>query len=146
MSLRVAGPEDHDVIFNLLKKTIDHAQLEFLFGDEVALEIAVDKFLDGNISENICIVKEHEDVIVGFAAFEKIPCLYSSHMMARLVAWYIEEDHRGKGFRQEALGALEYWGKMSNCKFTNIGVSKKGAQLGDYGYIKYEELWMKEIK
>jgi RimJ/RimL family protein N-acetyltransferase len=146
MTLRLAEPKDADVVLELLKKTIVHANYGFLFGSEDTLKIAVDQFLNPDNKDLVCIVKEQAEKIIGFAAFEKIPCLYSTHFMARLAAWYIEEEFRGQGFKKEVLGALEYWGNLRDCKFVNIGVSKKDVSLEDFGYVKYEELWMKEIK
>lgn len=146
MTLRLAEPKDAEVVLELLNKTIVHANYGFLFGSEDTLKIAVDQFLNPDNKDLVCIVKEHGDKVVGFAAFEKIPCLYSTYFMARLAAWYIEEEFRGQGFKKEVLGALEYWGNLRDCKFVNIGVSKKDVSLEDFGYVKYEELWMKEIK
>jgi GNAT superfamily N-acetyltransferase len=85
---------------------------------------------------------------VGFIVGAATPFLFGKQMLASEVAWWVEEEARGKGEGLKLLEAFEYWGKnVANCKLISMSSLDKVVEkyYKKNGYKLYERAYMKVL-
>lgn len=100
--------------------------------------------VSGDPLQNIIIMKADVGFIVGAAT----PFLFGKHRLASEVAWWVEEEARGKGEGLKLLGAFEYWAKnIANCKLISMSSLDKTVEkyYKKNGYKLYERAYMKVL-
>lgn len=135
MGVRQATAEDIPLITELGNMLIEDSSLGFylfkglVLNDELTLQAV-------NI-EDTRIINDG----AGFVSYTMAPWL--NQTIGKILYIYLIPEWRDKGLMREVKQDFEEWAKNKGCTFTMLGITN-GVEPEDY--IKFEEVYMKEVK
>jgi len=147
LAFRVATEKDISLLEEFIEQAFLDSKYIGLLSEYKETEGISKYFVDPTtLNIRTGIIKTVDDVDIGCALFEVLPSYFGNNYIARIVAVYLKPDFRGKGYMKEILDAFEYWGKLVGCKYYHVGVSRDNVDLVNRDYVKFETMFMKEIK
>lgn len=100
--------------------------------------------LSGDPSKCIIILSPDVGFLIGAAS----PFLFGKQMLGTEIAWWVEEEARGKGEGLKLLEAFEYWAtNVAHCKLISMSSLDKTVEkyYKKNGYKLYERAYMKVL-
>lgn len=143
--LRIATIEDFAEIKELIDLLMKDSIYSKMFeGYSLSTDMVRSYTNPETLSQKICLLSlDDQGKTIGLGVFDIVPWLYNDApiKIARLAYIYLKPDYRGKGLGKELNTAFEYWGKQVGANWYSKGNSGKKD-----GYMKFETIYMKEVK
>lgn len=134
--IRIAQPEDYDLVLAMAKKFMDSTPYKDI-ADAESVERVVLSFLNWDKTEKIILLYEDK----GFLAAGITPFPFGfKTLVATEVAWYVEPEARKEGVGDKLVEAFEYWADKLGVKVKTLAFMD--TDLTNYmkkkGYVPYE--------
>lgn len=142
MSLKIASPEDFDLVYSMAIKFAKSNELS-KYVEEDKLKALVENFLTSPNEEKIILL--HGEV--GFLAGMIQPILFGSAPQACEIAWWVDPEYRSKGVGKILEEAFLFWAKKLNCKLASMACYEQRTlkYLESNGWKPYEYAVIKEL-
>jgi GNAT superfamily N-acetyltransferase len=136
MELRVAKPEDFDIVYDMALKFINQTVYKEYLNEEVFKPL-VKTFVEGS-PDSIGIVAMDGDKPVGMIGGMVNYFIFGGVKLCSEVAWWVEPEYRKTGVGKDLIDALEYWAKNIDCRFVTLSALDKDYLPKFYEKIGYD--------
>ncbi len=151
INLKVATQEDFDILKKMCILFLEESPYRSYPRELHKIEALIGSFLVGDLDKT-CVLAYHKDKPIGMIAGAVSETLFSHHLVASEVVWWIDPDHRRKSRAAlELLGAFEHWARLNKASFVQMqcltGLSEDvvGRIYNKLGYNQTEIAYVKEL-
>jgi len=141
-NLRIATPEDEDLVVELTTKALNTTRYAPLSDQDSIRTLAKNVLSSGQDERIILLYKDY-----GMIAAAVIPFLFGLSKTAVVLGIWVEESERGNKAGKELIEAIEYWANKLGCK--SLTLSAVNGKMKKYfkklGYSEYEVAMVKEF-
>lgn len=151
ITLRLATQEDFDILKKMCILFLEESPYRSYPRELHKIEALIGSFLVGDLSKT-CVLAFYKDKPIGMIAGAVSETLFSHHLVASEVVWWIDPDHRRKSKAAlELLGAFEYWARINKASYVQMqclsGLNEDGVGriYKRLGYNQNEIAYVKEL-
>lgn len=151
ITLRLATQEDFDILKKMCILFLEESPYRSYPRELHKIEALIGSFLVGDLSKT-CVLAIYKDKPIGMIAGNISETLFSHHLVASEVVWWIDPDHRRKSKAAlELLGAFEYWARINKASYVQMqclsGLNEDGVGriYKRLGYNQNEIAYVKEL-